>query len=271
PAGTHGRAYGIALRRLLPRTSLERIAAMVVAGPDRAGALDILRRFGDEGTEVLLRLLVAAPTLKERRGYYDALVELRQGEALLVHMLGHSEWYVVRNVAELCGEMGIASAVPELVRQLRHPDDRVRRAVVAALSRIGGAEALEALQRAIADPSPAVRLFAIRSVEGRDARALARPLAAQLEREPDPDMVREILLALGRIGSPDAIQTLIKASQPARRLFGRKPVGIRLAAVEGLRLAGGSVAIGTLQALLADEEREVSEAAQRALAALPRT
>jgi HEAT repeat protein len=73
------------------------------------------------------------------------------------------------------------------------------------------------------------------------------------------------LLALGRIGTPDAVQALIKVSQPAGRLFGRRPAALRVAAVEGLRLAATAAAVGTLEGLLGDGDRHVAGAAEDAL------
>src|SRR5204863_7036603 len=87
-----------------------------------------------------------------------------------------------------------------------------------------------------------------------------------LEEEEDEEVERELILALGRIGSPDAVQALIKFAQPAGRLFGRKPSSLRLAAVEALRLAATPAAIGTLQGLSDDGDKQVRGAALIALA-----
>jgi HEAT repeat protein len=75
-----------------------------------------------------------------------------------------------------------------------------------------------------------------------------------------------MLHALGRIGSPEAIETLIRASQPARGLFKKKALGLRVEAIEGLRLAGGPAAIAALQDLEKDkEEAIIRKAANQAL------
>src|SRR2546421_4235201 len=72
------------------------------------------------------------------------------------------------------------------------------------------------------------------------------PLVVAMEEEKDEAVVRELILALGRIGSPDAVQALIKWAQPTGRFFGRKPSELRVAAVEALRLAATPAALGTL-------------------------
>ena len=77
-------------------------------------------------------------------------------------------------------------------------------------------------------------------------------------------MERELILALGRIGSPDAVQALIKLAQAAGGFFSKKPVALRLAAIEALRLAATPAALGTLQNLLNDSDKQVKAAAQAA-------
>ncbi|MEO8226576.1 MAG: HEAT repeat domain-containing protein [Gemmatimonadota bacterium] len=262
-----GRAYAITLRRMLPRSVLEHLAHMMT-GPARRAVLPVLQRMGADATEVLLGLLASAATIEERRAYYGALRQMTAGTELLINMLTHDDWFVVRNVADLCGELRIEAAVPRLTHHLGHEDERVRRAVAGALSRIGTASTVEPLRQALRDPAPAVRLQALHGIEGRKSRHLAMTLAVLLEEETHPDIVREMLLALGRIGSTEAVQALVRAAAPGGRLFNRKPVSLRLAAIEGLQLANDPGAAASLQSLLSDSEGEVRTAAQKALAQL---
>jgi HEAT repeats/PBS lyase HEAT-like repeat len=261
------RGYGIALRRLLPRSSLERIGRLAAHGNMKAEATAVLRRMGADGTEVLLNLMVNSEDMTERRHYFSALKEMTEGGKLLVHMLSHDQWYVVRNVADLCGELREEKAVHSLAKQMGHSDERVRRAVAGALGKIGGAGAVEPLRRAINDPSPAVRLQAVQELDGRVNRNLAMSLAVAAEQESKGDVLREMYLALGRIGSPEALQALQKAAEPGGKIFKRKPQATRLAAVEGLHAAGPSAA-GALKELLADEDRGIRDQAAKALQTL---
>ena len=262
-----GRAYSIALRRMLPRSILEHVARMV-NGPHRTRALPVLTRMGADATEVLLGLLASASSIGERRAYYAVLRQMTAGTDLLVNMLTHDEWFVVRNVADLCGELRIEAAVPRLATHLAHPDERVRRSVAGALSKIGTPSTTEPLRQAMRDPSPTVRLQAVQGIDGRRGRGLAMTLAVLLDEESHPDITREMLLALGRIGTSEAVQALGRAAAPGRRLFNRKPLALRLAAIEGLRVAGNAAAGTILQPLLTDDDSEVRQAAQKALAQL---
>ena len=259
------RQYSIALKRIYTKPLLEAIAHLVPMPSQRDNALLALQRAGEGGVEVLLDLLVAAPTIDERRGIFQALTGMKEGTDQLVHMLGHHQWFVVRNVAELVGELGLEEAVPALARQLDHEDERVRKAVALALAKTGSRSAAEPLRRALKDKSPEVRIQAAVGVGGRKASALAMPLVVAMGEEEDEAVEQELMLALGRIGSPDAVQALIKFAQPGGKLFGRKPTALRVTAVEALRLAATPAAIGTLEGLGADSDKQVRAAAQAAL------
>lgn len=259
------RQYSIALKRMYSKALLEAIAEVANHPADRDAALMVLRRAGEDGVEVLLELLVAAPTIEERRGLFMALTGMKEGTDQLVHMLGHPQWFVARNVAELAGELALEEAVPGLAQQLNHTEERVRKAAALALAKIGNSAAAEPLRRALRDKSPEVRVQAALGVSGKKSSALAMPLVVALDEEEDENVERELILALGRIASAAAVQALIKFAQPGGRLFGRKPGALRIAAVEALRLAGTPAAIGTLEGLTNDGDKQVRTAAESAL------
>ncbi|MBS1240759.1 MAG: hypothetical protein H6R40_186, partial [Gemmatimonadetes bacterium] len=183
------RMYLLELRRLLTRKHFAHFAKMAAIGTQRELATSVLRRLGSEATEVLMELLVETESLAERRGYFSALTRMDDGVDIIIHHLQHPTWYVVRNAAELCGEMGLARAVPELAKQTGHPDERVRKSIAVALNRIGTREALEPLARMIKDGSPAIRIQVLGNLDGARARPLAMPLAALLETEEHPDVL----------------------------------------------------------------------------------
>jgi HEAT repeat protein len=264
------RPYAIALKRVFTKPLLQTFAKLAGVPQHRDATLRVLGRGGDDGIEILLEQLANAPTIDERRNLFAAVSQIKKGQEQLIHMLGHQQWFVVRNVAELLGELGIEGTVQPLARQLQHQDERVRGAVALALAKIGTPAAVEPLRRALRDAAPSVRLQVALGVGGRKAGPLAMPMVVAIEQEQDAEVTRELMLALGRIGSPDAVQALIKFAAPGGKLFGRKPTGRRLAAVEALRVAATPAAIGTLQGLADDSDKEVKSAARAALAELKR-
>lgn len=268
PEGSTRRQYGIALKRMITKPVLQGIAQLAAVPAHATEAMIAIQRAGADGVEVLIDLLISAQSVAERRGVFNALTQVKQGDDQLIHMLGHPQWFVVRNVAELIGELGLESAIPALAKQLSHDDERVRKAVALALAKIGTSSTVEPLRRALRDVSLGVRMQVALGIGGRKASALAMPLVVAIEEEQDPEVGRELMLALGRIGSPDAVQALIKSAQPSGKLFSRKPTAQRVTAVEALRIAATPAAIGTLQGLASDSDKQVKTAAQQALADL---
>jgi len=268
PDGSTRRAYGIALKRMATKSVLREIGALALVPMHHADATAALQRAGPDGIDVLMDLLVDSRTVNDRHALFNALAQMKEGSEQLIRLLNDSRWYVVRNAAELIGEMQVDAAVPVLTQLIEHEDERARRAVVLALARIGSAQTVEPLRRALRDRLPGVRLQVAQGIGGRRASPLAMSLVLAMEEEQDPEVERELTLALGRIGSPDAVQALIKLAQPAGRIFGRKPVAKRLAAVDALRLAGTPSAIGTLQGLANDGDKQIKTAAVAALNSL---
>jgi len=258
--------YRIELKRLLTRKHLGMIARLA-HGERKQEVIALLRRFGADATEILMDLLVQAMTMGERRGYYSAITQMNEGTDAIVQHLGHQQWYVVRNAAELCGEMELAEGVPGLARQVTHPDERVRKAVAQALAKIATPQAAEPLRKLLDDPARAVRLQALGAMTGRRARHMVGVIGDLLKKEELGDVQHEALLALGRIGSPDAIMVLKDWAAPGGRVIGRRPVALRLTAVKALAMAGGA-ATEALGALLKDESAEVRAAATTALEAM---
>jgi len=260
-----GRRYSISLRRILPKSALQHIARAALREDSRTEAVAVLRRMDADAVEALLELLAAAPTLGERRGYFGVLTRMEAGTERIVSRLRHPDWFVVRNVAELCGELRLEGALRSLVEQAQHRDERVRRAVASALGKIGSTEALEGVRRLLNDVAAVVRLQMAQGTGGAWARGLVNSIAVRLPEEANADVLRELHLALGRIGTPEAIQALRAAAAPAKGFLGRKSAAARVAAVEGLAAAGGAAAAGALQDLLSDSDAEVRAAAKRGL------
>jgi len=259
------RRFSVTLRRILPKSALLHIARAALAEGRRADATAVLKRMEADGVEALLELLTAAPTLGERRGYFGVLTKMESGTDRIVTRLNHPDWFVVRNVAELCGELRLAGAVRSLAAQVTHRDERVRRAVAGALGKIGTPDVLVPLRQLVNDVEPVVRLQAVQGIESPWGRGLAMSLAVRLPEESNADVLRELHLALGRLATPEAVQALRAAAAPGKGLLNRKPVATRLAAIEGLGRAGGPAAAGALQELLGDDDDAVRGAAAKAL------
>jgi hypothetical protein len=265
PAGSARRSFAIVLNRLLTRSVLH-TAAERSRDPDQGQpARLVLARGGGETTEVLLERLVQAQTIGERRHYFDLLREAADGLRQVILMLGHPEWFAVRNVAELLGELRVPEAVVPLARTLRHPDVRVRRTAALALARIGTPDTLEHLGALLRDRDPEIRGAVAAAIGGHEMETLAMPLVVAAQDEDDPRVLLEFYRALGRLGSGAALQALARGAAPPRWRWWRRNSERRLAAIEGLKLAGSPAAIGTLEGMLDDRHPEIRRAAREAL------
>jgi len=258
--------YRIELKRLLSRKHLVMIARLA-HGERKQEVIALLRRFGGDATEILMDLLVEAMSMGERRGYYSALTQMSEGTNAIIYHLDHQQWYVVRNAAELCGEMELAESVPGLARQINHRDERVRKAVAQALAKIATPKAAEPLRKLLDDPKTGVRLQALGAMTGRRARHMIPVITDLLKKEEVAEVQQEALLALGRSGSADAVTILKEWAAPGCRVLKRPPVPTRRAAIQALGKTGPG-AIEALNALAKDEVAEVREAATIALHAL---
>jgi len=263
------REYGIALRRLLTDRHLHRWAALMVDAFLTDALRAVMVRAGVDGTNVLLRHLAEAETIVERRIYFEALCETDEGTHLAIRLFDDQRWFVVRNVAELAGELKIAQAVPALGKALHHDDARVRQSAVSALARIGSPATEEHLRSALKAGDQELRYVIARSVQGKGASALVMPIVLAVEKERDQELKKEFHRALGRIGTPDAIQALIEAAAPGGRMFRKKPAGPRVAAIRALKAAAGSKARNAFEALRDDHDKTVRSEVLRALESLP--
>ncbi|HEX8850865.1 MAG TPA: HEAT repeat domain-containing protein [Gemmatimonadaceae bacterium] len=260
------RAYGMAIRRLTKPTLLRAVAQMM---PRKKEQIDdfmlVLARCGEDGADALIDQLTSAQSLSDRRIYFDGLVRLNAGVPALIHMLGDARWYVARNAADLLGEMQAEQAQGPLAELLKHDDDRVRRAAITALSKLTSPKAVDALRQAMRDSSPQVRMQAAAGMGGRKGLRSAGTLTKALDDEEDQEVQLSIIAALGRLGTTDAVQRLIKAAEPAGGIFKKKPTALRVAAVQALGEARTPAAQNALQHLLEDKDKDVKQAVFRLL------
>ena len=152
-----------------------------------------------------------------------------------------------------------------LLEVVSHREERVRRSVATALSRLGTPRAIQAVQQMFTDAVPEVRVHAVQGIGSTKSPRAVAVLARALEVEQDPEVQAVILAALGRQATDEAVARLLKAAEPDRRLFKRKPTAMRVSAVQALAEANTPAAIAALRRFVDDKDREVRVTAVRAL------
>jgi HEAT repeat protein len=231
------------------------------AGNDSGSVRLVLKRAGDDGAAALIGLLNSADNLTRRRVFFDAIVEMGKGVPLLLEALGAWQWYVVRNAALLLGEMKATEAEQTLGRVLTHHDERVRVAVISALTQIDTPTARALVQSSIRDHSSEVRRRAVRAYATPGSGSVsASDLLTAISVEKEPEVQVEILYALGRVASVDAVQKLIRLCSQSGAID--KPVSYRIAAIEALTAARRSSALPLLRAMLTDPEPTIRATAR---------
>ena len=256
------RQYALGIRRLCVPRVLKCIVELLPRRRENYEQyMAIFMRAEDDGVEALVEALISAPSITDRRVYYDSLLRLRTGVRTLVHMLGDPRWFVVRNAIELLGEMRVAEADVDLEKLLEHRDDRVRTAAASALAKLGPGVAAKGLRGALRDAPEEVRERAA------EAMALQRSgsvdsLVRALDKEEDNRVQMAMVTALGQLGTPHAVEKLMDIARTEKGLLNkRRPTPMRVAAVHALGDVKTSGALAALQTLLRDKEKAVRGAA----------
>lgn len=236
----------------------------------REEALAVLARTGEDGADAVIEQLAAEEGRSERLQYFSALVQLQAGVPTLLHMLGDARWYVARNAAALLGEMQAREAEKPLTTLVHHDDERVRHAAIVALMRLGTSRSFSTIQEALGDRAPTMRMQAAAALVGRKESNITAMLLRALDDERDDEVAAAFLIALGRLATPDAVARLVATAEPDKGLFRKKPVALRVAAVQGLSETRGEAALEALKALQADKDEDVRATAVYALGRLAR-
>lgn len=261
------RTFTLAFRRVAKAAPLRGVAALLPLRPElRDRHVAILTRAGEEGADAVIEMISQAQTAEDRRTYFDVLLRLNAGIPALLHMLGDPRWFVARNAAELLGEMGASEAEHPLVGMLHHADDRVRRAATESLLRLNTPGSVAAVEAVAQQGVPAVRAGAIAALAKRRDANTAATLVRALDAEGDEEVQLVLLTALGKVGSPDAIERLLGAAKPEGRFFRKKSAAFRAQAVLALGETRHPDALAAVRGYLEDREQEVKDAALRALA-----
>lgn len=258
----------MARRRLLVMPNLRAIAPLLPRQPERREELvHIFAQAGDAGADAIIEQLIDSESPSDRRVYMSTLVRLRSGERSLLHMLEDGRWYVVRNAADLLGEMRAVGAEEPLFGALRHEDERVRRSALGALGRLGTSRALHAVQECLGAGEAALRAHAATVLAASSWPYTTTALRRRLREETDPEVQLALVAALGRVATDDAVATLAELAEPPRLAFlvMRRATPLRCAALQALVSAHTSAARQVVQRMSNDRDAELRAAARRAL------
>lgn len=192
--------------------------------------------------------------------------------------------------AERLGAAGVVATSQDVVRLLDDSNSEVRIVAARALGKLGdpqtvtalldslvgdkalptsivsmslihlGPSAIEGLVTGLGSRSSEVRGVAAELLGMHGAITAERWLMLMVEHDPVQDVRVHAAAALGRIGSPHAVDVLNRTTSA------KEAHSLRATSTRSLGLIGGNSAIATLHVLLGDEDEEVGLAACEALA-----
>lgn len=221
---------------------------------------------GASAVDILLERLTTSNDLKERRFIITEITKL--GEIAferVIYYLDDERWYVVRNMLTILGFAGQDKYLPALKKVIDHPDIRVRKELVKTLARMPGKESLRYLRDMLKKEDEEVKQLIIFSLGIlKDVDSLPE-IIRELNENNNPIIKKEALLAIGRIGTKNAINVL-KDFAMKKTFFNKANNKIlRLNAIDGLSEIKSEESIKILEKLITDSDIEIREKAFNAL------
>lgn len=232
-------------------------------------AAQILLRMGSAAVPALLRRVETEQDLDRRGQLYGILIAM--GEAATAELSAAMRGGERRRAGvavRLAGEMQNAGTVADLAVLLGHEDGDLRREAAKALVRVGSPEAIEALVKALESPAdgmPGHAAFCLGVAGGHRALEVLVATVRRDNGRGDPDVVREAVRALGRMGRPEAAPELARVLARRALLRRRRLRELQLAAVSALAKLPGEAAWTALEQAAGRGPAEVREAARQAL------
>ncbi len=212
-------------KRLTNRAVLERL--IQEAQPDWDLVDRLLPHAGLQAAEPLLDRLADADTLALRRRLFDVLLELGPViGAPAVRCLGSLEstpWYVVRNVISL---LSMLDSVPDDFDPwylVEHENPQVRIEVIKLCFRLP-ARREQAIMVALQDASSRIVALGIVEAEAEcpsEAEPFLITVAESNEESEYSEFRTHAIRALTQLGSPGALETLLRLAAPRRRRLRR--------------------------------------------------
>jgi hypothetical protein len=243
-----------ARRRLRELFEHEALRAMML---ERAYALE-----GSTSVQAIQLLICLTPEsaarLRDEYGRGDA--ERRRQTARILVAMGSQALPAIaadlssespghaRRAVRLLGDMQNPEAVELLARRIGHEDSAVRREVARALARIRSPRAIQVLAEALRGPSE-MALFAAAGLGTVKHPEAVRALlgAVQEQKGRPPELRREAIRNLGRLGDAAAIPVLREILAQAPWLGRKRARTLRVSAAEAIGKIGGAEALEALQ------------------------
>ena len=263
-------AFNHAVRTLARPVLLRQIAVLRhsrAADPVAAERLQqVIYRFGIDGAEAMIDEFASATSDAARAVCVESLRGLRRTYDALLAFSRDPRESVVRQTAQLLGELREPPAYAILAELSAHPDPRTRRIALSAVAESGREEALQAVTFALDDESLIVRLRAVAALSGRREPEVLHRLTTLIGSESDREVLYAAIGAVGAIATPEAVQVLIPIAAGEGDNPLKRSAAMRIQACIALAIIRTPLAMAAVQTLRSDRDRDVREASVRLVA-----
>ena len=230
----------------------------------------ILLFAGEDAARALLDSIIDSGDAVARRNLFNLIVRFgKQVRPLVEERLSNPEWYVIRQMVGLLGELKDPAAIDAIETVYANPEPRVKKEALKSLVKIGGPRATAILIKTLGEEDPSIVAQAIISLGVLKDPSVADILGEiALRRESlgeTHEPKREAIRALGHIGSVKAVPYLERLL--FRKVwFGKKAnEEIRILAANSLGMIGTVEAYKAVQEACKDASVELYAACRRIL------
>lgn len=180
---------------------------------DRAESEKILALFGDRSVRPLLDALATEEDLLVRKSIVEVITQIgRPAVPVILENLNDAQWYIVRNMVTILGNLGMPDLAPQVAGTLAHPDVRVKKEAIKALSRMDHPFAVSALGELCFHAEESVALTAVAALavkkEAEAVLALYRRVVRKNMFYPHFRLAHEAIDSLRSIGTGEALTAL---------------------------------------------------------------
>lgn len=211
----------------------------------------LLLKIGDPAVDILLDSLSNTEERHCRRKLVDIVSKFGSSASNRIKgRLQDDRWFVVRNMASILGEISNRDSLSALDKLLEHSEIKVKKEAIKSLSKIGGNEAATILMKRSDRMEKKLRALMFFSL-GVIEEPVATPLLLKTLNKrglfsKDLDARKEAILALGKLGAVEAIETLERVLSSSQFLK-KEPDEIKLLAAQSLAMIGNEDAVKAIE------------------------
>ena len=234
-----------------------------------AQLVHLLLTVKEETAPAVVKQLLIEREMGARQRLADILVQMGAAALPAVQSaLTAPSWEAARRLFPLLPRLAVPEVAESLKRLFRHSDPRIRRESIRLYGQLGAEQGDEPLLGALGDADTSVRQAAIAALGGLKVKTAVPPLRQLAEAHPgtrDLEEQKKAIAALGAIGDPQVLPTLIALLHRRRWLSRRRTEELRIAAAYALGALRMPEAMEALQAAARSAPAALKRACEAAL------